>query len=97
MNVYEPPLFDGDTPEEPALPDERTKDLQAIIEEQKRAREEDQRKIERRAFQDEARVERAKDQGVDLSSHQEARRNANKRGLDKAHQTLKDINPPREV
>jgi hypothetical protein len=97
MNVYEPPLFDDDMPEEPALPDDRTTDLQAIIEEQKREREEDQRKIERRAAQDEARVERASDQGVDLSSHQETRRKTNKRGIDKARQTLKDINPPREV
>lgn len=97
MNVYEPPLFDDDMPEEPALPDDRTTDLQAIIEEQKRVHEEDHRKIERRAAQDEARVERASDQGVDLSSHQETRRKTNKLGIEKARQTLKDINPPREV
>lgn len=97
MTVHEPSLFDDDNHEEPAMPNDRTTDLQAIIEEQKRDREESQREIERRAAQDEARVERAAEQGVDLTSHQDAQNKVNKRGIEKARQTLQNINPPEEV
>lgn len=97
MTVHEPSLFDDDNHEEPAMPNDRTTDLQAIIEEQKREKEEGQREIERRAAQDEARVERAAEQGVDLTTHQDAQKKTNRRGIAKLRQTLEDINPPEEV
>ena len=97
MSEPDPTLFDDEMPHEPELPIERNAELQAIIDEQQRESEAAQQEIERRAAQDAERVERAKEQGVDLTTHQEAQREANRRGIKNARQTLSDINPPREV
>jgi hypothetical protein len=97
MTVHEPSLFDDDMPQEPALPSRQAADLQAIIDDQKLKRDEAQRKIEHRAAEDEARVERAAEQGVDLTTHQDAQKSTNQRGIEKARQTLQNINPPEEI
>ena len=97
MTEPDPTLFDDEMRHEPELPIERNAELQAIIDEQKRESEKGQLEIKRRAAKDEARIERAKEQGVDLTTHQEAQREANRRGIKNARQTLRDINPPREV
>jgi folate-dependent phosphoribosylglycinamide formyltransferase PurN len=97
MTVHEPSLFDSNNHEEPVLPSRQAADLQAIIDDQKRERDEAQREIERRTAEDEARVERAAEQGVDLTTHQDAQKSTNQRGIEKARQTLQNINPPEEI
>ena len=97
MTDSDPTLFDDENSQEPELPVERNADLQAIIDEQKRESEIARQEIERRAVQDEARVERASEQSVDLTTHQEAQRSVNRQGIDKARQRLSEIDPPPEV
>lgn len=97
MTDSDPTLFDDENPQEPELPVERTADLQAIIDEQKRKSEIARLEIERRAAQDAKRVERAKERDVDLTTHQEARREVGLRGAEKARQRLSEIDPPPEV
>ena len=96
MTVDEPTLFDDENTQ-PELPVERNTDLQAIIDEQQREREAAKKEIERRAAQDEERVKRAMEQGADLTTHQEAQLEAKRRIIEKARQTLSEINPPPEV
>ena len=97
MTEPDPTLFDDEMPHEPELPVERNTDLQAIIDEQQRESEAAQQEIERRAAQDAERVKRAREQGIDLTTHQEAQREVNRRGIEKARQRLSEIDPPPEV
>lgn len=101
MNYETPSLFDdenGNENKRPATPprtsEQRTADLKQIIEQQKQEQERSAAYLNERARQDQDRIDRAAEAGVDLHSKADIQRDINRRGLEKAQETLDQAKPP---
>ncbi len=104
MNYETPSLFDDENGNEnnsPATPqrtsEKRIADLKQIIEQKKQEQKRSADYLDERAQQDEARKERAAEQGVDLTSHQEIDRKNAGRHIAEIRKNLDNINPDKPL
>lgn len=104
MNYETPSLFDDENGNEnnsPATPqrtsEKRIADLKQIIEQKKQEQKRSADYLDERAQQDEARKERAAEQGVDLTSHQEINRKNARRHIAEIRKNLDNINPDKPL
>ena len=90
MSEQNPTLFDN--PDDEQARADRVTDLNEIIAKQKledgRLKAQSQSYLDARVKQDQQRIERAAEQGIDLTSRSEARRAAGLRGVQKAREAL---------
>jgi len=104
MNYETPSLFDDENGNEnnsPATPprtsEQRIADLKQIIEQQKQEQKRSAAYLDERARQDKERKERAAEQGVDLTSHQEIERENARRHIAEIRKNLENINPDKPL